>query len=197
MDIEEVRREIRRKKKKTNSNNILTKFFIKLFITIIITLITLIVLKKYEKLQSKFYKYVYEDTFKFAVVNKLYNKYLGSVVPPFITKPSEKKVFNEKLEYNKINKYNDGCKLDVTANYLVPSLNSGMVVFIGEKELYGNVVIVQQVDGVDVWYGNINTSSVKIYDYIEKGSLIGEVKDSNLYLLFKKDGNSLNYEDYL
>ena len=70
-----------------------------------------------------------------------------------------------------------------------------MVIFVGEKENYGNTVIIEQVNGVEVWYSNIK-SSVKIYDYIEKGSLIGEA-DGTLYLVFKKDGNILNYEDYI
>ncbi len=71
-------------------------------------------------------------------------------------------------------------------NYLVPALNSGIVVFLGDKEDYGNTVIIQQTDGTDVWYGNVDNASVKMYDYVESGSLIGEVTDEKLYLLFKK-----------
>ena len=63
----------------------------------------------------------------------------------------------------------DGNKFIVEKQYLMPILQSGMVVFVGEKEGYGNTIIVQQVDGVDVWYSNI-TSNVKLYDYIEKNS---------------------------
>ena len=35
-----------------------------------------------------------------------------------------------------------------------------------------------------------------MYDYISKGSLIGEV-NSELYLVFMKDGKVMNYEDYI
>ena len=71
-----------------------------------------------------------------------------------------------------------------------------MVVFIGNKDNYGNVVIIEQVNGIDMWYGNINNLSVKLYDYVKKGATIGEVNDY-LYLVYKKDGKYLNYEDYI
>jgi len=71
-----------------------------------------------------------------------------------------------------------------------------MVVFIGEKENYGNTVIIENLDGVNFWYGNINTTSVKLYDYIEKGSYVGEA-NGELYLVFSRDGNYLDYEKYI
>ena len=51
-------------------------------------------------------------------------------------------------------------------------------------------------NGVEVWYGNIDNENVKMYDYISKGSLIGETNE-NLYLVFMKDGKILDYEDYI
>ena len=68
--------------------------------------------------------------------------------------------------------------------------------FIGPKEEYDNVIIIQRIDGIDEWYGNISNVNVKLYDYVKKGSLLGEVYDY-LYLVYKKDGNVLNYEEYL
>ena len=59
-----------------------------------------------------------------------------------------------------------------------------------------NTVIIQRIDGVDEWYGNVENVNVKLYDYVKKGSLLGEA-NNNLYLVYKKDGNTLNYEDYL
>ena len=72
-----------------------------------------------------------------------------------------------------------------------------MVIYIGEKENYGNVVIVEGIDGIDIWYGNMETTSVKLYDYVEKGAYLGTVKDDNLYLADQKDGNFLDYKEYL
>ena len=80
---------------------------------------------------------------------------------------------------------------------MVPTLESGIVVFIGEKEGYGSTVIIEQVDGIDVWYSNIKANNIKMYDYIEKGSLIGEVKGKKLYMVFQKDGAFLDYKKYI
>ena len=48
---------------------------------------------------------------------------------------------------------------------------------------------------------NKNFGSFKASDNvsfgIEKGKLIGEVKDNKLYLVFSKDGKYLNYKDYI
>ena len=85
-------------------------------------------------------------------------------------------------------------KLSVDNDYLVPSLETGLVIFTGVKEDFGNVVIIQQVDGVDIWYGNLTNINVKLYDYVDKGTLIGSCNNV-LYLVHKKDGEFLNYED--
>ena len=88
-------------------------------------------------------------------------------------------------------------KLTVSKEYLVPVIDSGMVVFIGDKEKYGKTVIVQQVNGIDVWYSSLENVSVQLYDYVEKGDLLGDVKDTSLILVFKKDGKVLDYEKEL
>ncbi len=195
-DIKMIKSKIKKKNKKTNKNrSSLYGFISKLLITIILTLITLILLKSNNKLKTFFYNKVYDNNISFATINKWYENHFGSSIPfKELVEKDTKAVFNNKLEYSKKEKYLDGVKLSVDKNYLVPILESGMVVYIGKKEEYGNTVIVQQVNGVDVWYGNINNPNVKLYDYVEKGKLLGDVKNNNLYLVFKKDGKVLSYE---
>ena len=195
-DIKMIKSKIKKKNKKTNKNrSSLYGFISKLLITIILTLITLILLKSNNKLKTFFYNKVYDNNISFATINKWYENHFGSSIPfKEQVEKDTKAVFNNKLEYSKKEKYLDGVKLSVDKNYLVPILESGMVVYIGKKEGYGNTVIVQQVNGVDVWYGNINNPNVKLYDYVEKGKLLGDVKNNNLYLVFKKDGKVLSYE---
>ena len=195
-DIKMIKSKIKKRNKKTNKNrSSLYGFISKLLITIILTLITLILLKSNNKLKTFFYNKVYDNNISFATINKWYENHFGSSIPfKELVEKDTKAVFNNKLEYSKKEKYLDGVKLSVDKNYLVPILESGMVVYIGKKEEYGNTVIVQQVNGVDVWYGNINNPNVKLYDYVEKGKLLGDVKNNNLYLVFKKDGKVLSYE---
>ena len=105
---------------------------------------------------------------------------------------SNKKV--KRLVYSNKEKYKEGLKLSVEDEYLVPNLDTGLVIFIGKKEGYGNVVIVEGLDGVNIWYGNLSNVNVKLYDYIDKGSLIGNC-NNNLYLVYKKDGKIIDIQD--
>lgn len=202
-DIEVIRQRIRHKQPtyKLSSNVFKTikfsKVFSKILVTIILFLALSITIKVYPSSKEFIYKNVFEKNFSFASVNKVYNKYLGKVLPvKSIFKEEVKPVFKEELVYSNKEKYQDGAKLAVTDNYLVPVIESGMVVFMGEKEGYGNTVIVQQINGVDTWYGNVSTTDIKLYQYIEKGSLLGEAS-KNLYLVFKKDGEVLDYNEYI
>ena len=199
MDIDEIKREFKNKRKnkltvKPKKNNKLSKFLI----LIIITLVTLITLKSNSELRTSFYKNVLEKNFKFASINKLFKDKFGVAIPfsDVIEKKETKQVFSEKLKYSDKSKYLDGVKLKVENNYLVPNIENGIIVFIGKKDNYGDTVIVEGTDGVDIWYCNIK-SSLKLYDYIEKGSLIGEALSNDIYLVYKKDGKVLNYEDYI
>lgn len=170
----------------------------KTLITVVLTLILLIGLKTNNDFKNNFYDKVYDNNFSFAKVNNLYQKYFGSPLP--FEKFFENKtttVFNEKLKFQKEEEYKEGVKLTVTDNYLVPNLESGMVIFIGEKEGYGNTVIVEQANGIDIWYGNINNLNVTLYDYVEKGKLLGEVSSNELYLVYKKEGKVLDYKKYI
>ncbi len=198
MDIEDYVREFKNKKR----NKVVTKpkhnKLSKFLVLIIITLLTLITLKSNPNIRTYFYKNVFEKNFKFASINKLFKDKFGKPIPfsDVIEKKETKQVFSEKLKYNEKSKYLDGVKLKVDNNYLVPNIENGIVVFIGKKDNYGDTVIVEGTDGVDIWYSNVK-SSLKLYDYVEKGSLIGESLSDNIYLVYKKDGKVLNYEDYI
>lgn len=199
MEIEKIRQNIKKKKtkevvvEKRKIGNYLTKFLC----MVILTLMCLIGLRKSESFKDVFYENIYEKNFSFSYVKNLYQKYFGSTLPlEKLFGNSTKPVFSEQFTYSKKEKYLEGSKFIVDNQYLVPILESGMIVFIGEKEGYGNTIIVQQVDGVDIWYSNV-TSNVKLYDYIEKGDVLGEVNGNYLYMVIKKDGNVLDYEEYM
>ena len=169
----------------------------KILITGILTIVLLIALKSNITFKDKFYTEVYTKSFSFVKVNNLYQKYFGSPLPlDKIFKNKLTSVFNENLKYSKKEKFKDGVKLTVEKNYLVPVLNSGMVVFIGEKKGYGNTVIIEQTNGIELWYGNVNNLNVSLYDYVEKGSPLGEVSNDFLYLVYYKEGKVLDYKKY-
>lgn len=175
-------------------------FFSKFLITIVLTIMTLIILKANPKLKTGFHQKVYEENFSFAKINTLYEKYFGSTLPfkdlfSFLDKNEQ--VFNETLTYKESSEYLDGVKIVVGNDYLIPAIETGLVVFVGEKENYGNTVVIEQQDGTTVWYSNLKSISVKLYDYVKKGSYIGENKDDYMYLVFKKEGNIVDYKNYI
>lgn len=172
-----------------------TIFFLRLLISVIIMLVVLILIKSSSNFKNNFYKHVYSNNISFTNIKKIYNKYIGNTdIIDKVVKTET--VFSEKLVYKSKKKYLDGVSLEVDNNYLVPINESGIVVFIGDKEGYNNTVIIQRIDGIDEWYGNIENVNVKLYDYVKKGELLGEC-NKKLYLVYKKDGNVLNYEEYI
>lgn len=164
-------------------------------IAIAIFLSFAIIYKSNDNLKNKIHKYLYTENISFTKMKKIYNKYLGGIIP-LKKEVNTEQVFSEKLKYNNISIYHDGIKLEVSDNYLVPALKEGMVLFIGDKDNYGKTIIIEDLNGIYYWYGNINTTSLKLYDYVEEGSFIGEA-DKTLYMVFSKDDKYLNYEEYL
>lgn len=182
-------------KKDNNFGKCVKNFFVKTLIVLLLFVSLAICCKRSEFLKEKITDYLYSDDISFTKIKNIYDKYLGGILP-IKKEVNTEKVFNEKLKYNSSGVYLDGVKLEVTSNYLVPSLREGMVVFIGNKEGYGNTVIIEDLDGIYNWYGNIDNTSLKLYDYVDKGTLVGEVNNT-LYLVFSKGDKYLNYEEYL
>lgn len=184
------------KDNKSSKSNLFKNIVLRVLITIIVTLILLIGFKMNSNFKKTFYHYAYEENFPFSTVKNFLQEKFGTSLT-FDKIVTDEEVFNEKLSYKDKSLYHDGVKLTVSSEYMIPSLESGIVVYIGEKENYKQVVIVQQMNGVDVWYGNIKQANVKLYDYVEKGSLIGQVDNKTLYLVFQKEGKFVDYQSYL
>ena len=203
--IGEVQKRIRNKKntgydkkadKKNDYKDKIKIFLIKLLIVFLVFITFTILVRSNVDIKNKVYKYVYNTNISFASIKKLYNEHIGNIIP-FQNVFSEKKVFNEKLEYISLSTYNKGVKLKLKENYAIPNIKGGIVIFVGEKENMGNTVIIQQSNGIDAWYGNLSTINLKLYDYVEDNMIVGEAKNDELYLMFQKDGVDVSYKDVL
>lgn len=168
----------------------------KFLLMIILLLVGMIIVKQNPNLKLTLEKNIYEKNIKFTSFKKIYEKYFGNLLSADKILKETTPVFNEKLTYDKLENYEDGIKLKVSNNYLIPTLESGIIVFIGEKKNFGSTVIIEQIDGIDTYYSNINTNNIKLYDYVEKGELLGETIDDKLYLKFEKNGKSIDYKKY-
>ena len=184
----------RRNKKSFNFNNKSLKSFISKFLLAIIFFLCSIIFTNINDKNLLLYKeYVLTESLPFTKIKGWYEELFGEVLPK---DDNNKMVIKGHLVYKNIENYKDGEVLTLTTNTLINSLQSGIVVYCGEKDDYKNTVIIQGIDGVDIWYGNLTNVSVKLYDYVEKDKLIGETNSDLLYLVIKKDNNFLKYEDY-
>ena len=176
-------------KKKSN------KYITKILVSIIFFLLCIIYIKLDNNNYNNFKKIVYSDNLSFNKFNDIYNKYFGNIIPS-INLDNDTTVFNEELINNTMDNYLNGKIINVDNNYIVSALNSGVVVYIGQKEGYNKTIIIQGIDGVDIWYGNVGDYTVNLYDYVKKGDLISKVNDNKLYLVLVKDNKYIDYEDY-
>ncbi len=200
-NIDQIKNRIKNKSSISNKNpkkeNKYFKNFIFKFISVIlIFLIGTFLVRSNVNFKNVIYNHVYNTHFSFASFKSLYNKYVGNILP-FQNIFDTKKVFNEKLQYKSLSKYNKGVKLTLSENYAIPIIKGGIVIFSGEKDGIGKTVIIQQSDGIDVWYGNLANTTMKLYDYVDDNAIVGEAKNNELYMIFQKEGVEIDYKEVL
>lgn len=194
-------KKLKKEKKDDDNKSTLSKFLftilIKSLIVILLFLLSMIFIRQNDKNKKIFKEKVYNNSLSFAKIYNLYSKYLGDALPFKDTiKDDTKKVSNEKITYSSIKKEGDDYLLVVPSNYTLQSIKSGIVIEVKKDDKYKNIVKIQDKSGVNITYKNLNEVEVKLYDYVEKGEILGSTSDK-LYINFEKDGKYLSYEKYL
>lgn len=194
-------KKLKKEKKDDDNKSTLSKFLftilIKSLIVILLFLLSMIFIRQNDKNKKIFKEKVYNNSLSFAKIYNLYSKYLGDALPFKDTiKDDTKKVSNEKITYSSIKKEGDDYLLAVPSNYTLQSIKSGIVIEVKKDDKYKNIVKIQDKSGVNITYKNLNEVEVKLYDYVEKGEILGSTSDK-LYINFEKDGKYLSYEKYL
>ena len=59
--------------------------------------------------------------------------------------------------------------IEISKDAPIEAMNEGLVLFVGQKEGFGNTVVIQHADKSESWYGNLSEIDVTLYEYIEKG----------------------------
>lgn len=167
----------------------------KLLLSIIFLLVSIILINKSTQVKEFYLDNIYTNSWSFTKFNSLYNKYFGSLVKDYQV-PDTGSVFNETLSYSHIEDYLNGSILSVSNNYLVPVIESGIIVYLGDKDALKNTCIVQGVDGVDIWYSNIDISKLTLMDYVNKGEFLSTTLSDKLYLTLERGNEHIKYEDY-
>lgn len=183
--------------KNKHSNQKISFYFSKILLAIIFFLSSAIFINYSTKNRNLYEKYVFTDSISFQKFQNIYQKYFGKIIPKTNKQNTQTVFADTSTKEVQINKYYDGVMLTYPETQTINSLKSGIVVFSGNKDNYGNVLIVQGVDGADIWYGNISNISVKLYDYVDKNTVLGQTTDNISYIVINKDGKYLNYEEYI
>ena len=194
-------KKLKKEKKDDDNKSTLSKFLftilIKSLIVVLLFLLSMIFIRQNDKNKKIFKEKVYNNSLSFAKIYNLYSKNLGDALPFKDTiKDDTKKVSNEKITYSSIKKEGDDYLLVVPSNYTLQSIKSGIVIEVKKDDKYKNIVKIQDKSGVNITYKNLNEVEVKLYDYVEKGEILGSISDK-LYINFEKDGKYLSYEKYL
>ncbi len=166
-------------------------FIAKLIVSAFLAVSVLAMCKLSDNTKKLIKEELFQTDFNFSKINKLYKGIFEKA-----DDKSKTVSLNNEINYTDYQTYKDGVSLKTKNGESASFLDSGIVVFIGEKEGYGNVLIVQQSNGVDVWYGNIDNINVNLYDYVNKNTSFATLKD-NLYLVFQKNGEFLDYKEYI
>lgn len=180
------------KLKRTYISNLITR----ILLLIVFVLFLLIINKYNHALTLEFKNDLFNKSFNFIKINKISQKVLGKDVFYYQKNSGASQVLSSNFDSNLKEKYYEGEKMNVSTNLPIGSISSGVVVYIGDKDNYGNTVIIQGVDGYNIWYGNIKDINVGLYDYVEKQNLIGAADGDFLYLLIEKDNKYYTYDEY-
>lgn len=175
------------KNERNNKTKKIISYILNQVLTIIIFIMIILIISNYS---VKFRNFLKEDVLSSSMNFSYFNNIIDKITNIFkseITIP----VNNEVKEYIK---YKDGVKYITKEGENVLLKSSGIITLIEEKEDYGNTIVVQQSDGYYAWYSNIEPK-VKLYDYVEMGSVIGVSKGEYYYVLLK-DNKPVNIDEY-
>lgn len=174
-------------------SNLLSKFLL----SIIFLMVSIILIKSNSNIKNFYQEDILTKQINFTKFNDFYTKYFGNILPDY-TVPSvpTQMASNTEFDYNNGTPYLNGTKLETTENYPVPIITSGIIVFLGEKDSLGPTCIVQGVDGIDIWYSHIDTSSLNLYDYVTEGKILAPTESNYFYLTIDSNGNYLTYDTY-
>lgn len=181
---------------KKENNYKFRSIFYRILLVFICVLSGTLIINKNSRIKGFIYNNIYSNNISFLKIKNFYNQKVGSIIP-FENIIKDKEVFNESLRYKEVSKYDNGVKLSLDNNYSIPIISDGIVIFIGEKDNLNKTVIIEDENGINHTYGNLDNINVKLYDYVSKNDLLGTAKDNTLYLIFSKNGEYLDYKEFL
>ncbi|WP_203361606.1 M23 family metallopeptidase [Bacillus sp. REN10] len=143
---------------------------------------------------------VMEKEFQFSKAAEWYEKTLGEPLPFTVDGWTQQEtVVNEQTEYaipvsgkvvEDFQTNGKGLMVEAGVNEGVKAIKAGTVIFVGQKDEFGQTVVVQHADNSESWYGHVADPTVRPYEKVEAGNVLAQLSPSQqtFYLAIKKDG---------
>lgn len=185
-------------------------FLFKIMLSAILVLAIGILFKNpAEKLEParSFVQSTMESDFKFAAISDWYEKQFGEPLALLPSDSKEKSGGNEESQYampaagrvlEDFKSNGQGVMVETTGGTEVNAMSDGFVKYAGKKDDIGQTVIIEHADGSESWYGHLDKISVPVYELIEKGDKVGNVKaeaegkKGTFYFAIKKGDNFID-----
>ncbi len=129
----------------------------------------------------------FQEDFQFAAVSDWYESTFGKQLALFPTpdRVENSNIDNEskQMQYalpasgkilEKFGENGQRITIEIDKGANVEAMNEGLISFIGQKEGFGQTVVIQHADKSYAWYGNLSSIDVTLYEYIEKGASVGK-----------------------
>lgn len=124
-----------------------------------------------------------KEDFQFASVSKWYENTFGEQLALLPSTESKEKENAKEIQYalpasgkilEEFGENGQRITIEIGKDTSVEAMNGGFVEFVGQKEGFGNTVVIQHADKSESWYGNLSKVDVGLYEYIDTGTKIGK-----------------------
>ncbi len=170
-------------------------FFFKILLSACLVLIVAIVFQnegKYAESLKAAITNALEQDFQFAAVSEWYENYFGKPLAllPILNngEKQESTGAGDEPEYavpatgrilQDFTVNGQSIIVETEKGEKVFAMKEGIVRFIGEKDGFGSTVIIQHSDKSESWYGNLHSIEAELYQFIDKGAIVGTASDTD------------------
>lgn len=197
-DLETIRKRMKNKKrssyqskkKKLNDTNF-NSFYRFMIKTMVLIIICLGIFTFYRiNPNNKLFNAIFIEQIDFSKATKYVNSTILNLLPNF-NKTNKSEEVSSTIYYQHIEN-----NIYKKSDNMVTSVDKGTVVLIGNQEILGDYMVVQQQNGVKVTYGNIETMTAALYDVVDKNTTLGTY-NNQLLIIFELNGSEITYEKAL
>jgi hypothetical protein len=184
-------KKVEKKNDKEESKNSFLVLMINRILISALLFLVLLISKKDQKLN-----FIYDKTLRnmnFMQIKVFMDEKFNGLFPK--TDDDYKYVDSITININNTNNYKEGIMIETNYSEPVLSCVDGIVISIYQDNELGDVIVIQDRNGLEYHYGNLANIDVKIYHSISRGQILGvgriTAEMNGEYYLAIKDGNKV------